>query len=211
MTMLVQPQRIRPGIWRGLQALAVVLTACLTGCGSSPPVSFYGLEPMPVSGEEAQAPEVVVGLGPLRFPDYLKRPQIVTRAQGTQVEIAEFDRWMEPVDAMFQRVLVMNLDGLLEGVSVVAFPFGAGLVDVDYRVLASINRFEVGPGGGALLDVQWGISSSEGESITRAVRRSYEATAADPGDYASIVVALNDTLDQLSRDIAGTLRGLPSG
>ena len=182
----------------------LVLTLCATwlaGCGSSPPVRYYGLEAFETRSV-TQNTEVVIGLGPVRFPKYLDRPQIVTHGSGAQIRFAEFDRWAEPIGEAFQRTLAMNLDGLLEDVSVVVFPFGAGLVQVDYRILGSVSRFDLDDKGNAVLHLQWGIVDSQGNTLTGARRSDFRLPATDATDYASVVAALSETVSALSHEVA---------
>ena len=44
-----------------------------------------------------------LGLGPVDLPAYLDRTQIVTRGEGNLMLMAEFDQWIEPVQANFTR------------------------------------------------------------------------------------------------------------
>ena len=184
----------------------ICVTVCIvSGCGSSPPVRYYALEPLP-PGETAEDAKITIGIGPLRFPEYLKRPQIITRNAGSEITIAEFDRWVEAVDSALPRTVAMNLDGLLESVLVIAFPFGGGLVEVDYRILGQVVRFDVDQTGKAVLDVQWAILTADGNSIARPRRDRYQARATSAGDYSSIVAALNETVNAWSRDMVEVFR-----
>jgi uncharacterized lipoprotein YmbA len=94
--------------WTRLVTLAV-LAACLTltGCADSQPTRFYTLSPLAdASGGTplADLPEFTVGVGPVTLPPYLDRPQLVTRAGGNRMVLADFDSWVEPLQGMFARV-----------------------------------------------------------------------------------------------------------
>ena len=56
---------------------------------------------------------LTIGVGPIRFPDYLDRPGIVTRSSGNTIEIAEFDLWAGSLKDDFMRILAENLSILL--------------------------------------------------------------------------------------------------
>ena len=65
-------------------ALIVMMVFTVFGCkGSTPPVTFYTLTPIPAiqnaGNEQAILKDVLIGIGPLKFPKILDRPQIVTR------------------------------------------------------------------------------------------------------------------------------------
>ena len=80
--------------------VAVVLLAlmlCLYSCaGKSTSSKFYVLSPMPQSALSATE-GTTIGVLPVAMPDYLDRPQIVTRASENKIKIDEFSRWAEPL------------------------------------------------------------------------------------------------------------------
>lgn len=173
----------------------------LGGCGSSPPVRYYTLDPIPASAS-VSPPANTMGVGPLRFPDYLKRPQIVSSGDGGQVEVAEFDRWAGAAEATFQRTLTQNLTTLLEDTMAIEFPFGGGLVEPDYRLVGQINDFATDANGTATLDVNWVVVDMEGNPAIAARRSLFTAQATSPGSYAARVEAMNETLRSFSREVA---------
>ena len=86
----------------------------LAGCGITKPSRFYILTPVEEPGAADHAIQgPAVGIGPLRFPDYLDRPEIVHRSGDNQVHYAVSDRWAEPLKATFSRTLAENLSVLL--------------------------------------------------------------------------------------------------
>ncbi len=188
-----------------IQFTAIAGIVLLLGaCASSPPVQFYALDSVPRNiGQESG--EVNIGLGPMTFPDYLKRPQIVTRTTGSEMIIAEFQRWAEPVDRSFNRILASNVDDMLESAVVVVFPYNMNY-RIDIRVVGRVFRFDTDETGLAVLDVQWGAGDGKKKTLVEPRRLRYEATAADPQDYDAIVIALNEALDAFSRDVAKVLQ-----
>ena len=181
--------------------LVIVLISALVGCGTTPPSTFYGLEPLPAAAGTATG-QTVIGVGPLGFPEYLKRPQIVTFGPGEEVSIADFNRWAEPVTDSFQRVLSLNLDSLIEDTLAIRFPFGGGLVSVDYRLLGEVTRFDVDSAGTATLDVSWLLKDSDDQTLIPVTRSVFHADAATVADYDQVVAAMNQTLQAFSREIA---------
>ncbi|MDH3510116.1 MAG: PqiC family protein [Gammaproteobacteria bacterium] len=190
-----------------MNRIQVATTACIAlllgACASSPPVQFYALDSVPRNiGQEIGG--INIGLGPMTFPDYLKRPQIVTRTAGSEIKLAEFQRWAEPVDRSFSRILASNVDDMLESAIVVVFPYNMN-IRVDMRVIGRVFRFDTNTAGLAVLDVQWAAGDGKGGNIVEPRRLHYEAQASDPQDYDAIVLALNETLDAFSRDMAAAL------
>src|SRR5512137_3062027 len=75
----------------------VAVAICLAGCATSPTARFYTLTPISpqeakVSSGAAVSP-VSISIAPVEIPDYLDRPQIVTRDGLNELRLAEFDRW----------------------------------------------------------------------------------------------------------------------
>lgn len=186
---------------RLLACMIIVAGVLISGCASSPPVRYYSLEPLPGTQPDVQKP-YSLGLGPIQFPEYLRRPQIVSRTTGAELELAEFDRWSEPLAGAFQRVLTLNLDQLLTEWAVVEFPYG-NLWDPAYRLQGRVSQFETDESGRAVLNVQWGVVNIETTDMLVRLRRDmYTAQAADPGDYDGVVQALNQTVEEFSRTVA---------
>jgi hypothetical protein len=191
-----------------LPGAAVILSLLLTGCGTSPPVRYFSLEPLHEATEPAAEEQPVIGLGQLRTPNFVFRSQMVTRSRGGELIVHDFLRWSEPLDQAIHRVVAANVDGLLSGVSVIPFPYWSVLNPV-YRVYGSVERFDVDDAGNGVLVVQWGIISADGAVVAEPRRSRYESRASAADDPTSVVQALNTVLADFSRDIAEHLDSLP--
>src|SRR5262249_23921679 len=80
--------------------LAWVISLLLAGCfGASRPARFYTLDPVQVRDSPGStSTDAVLAVGPIDLPDYVDRPQIVTRTGSNELVIAEFDRWGGSLD-----------------------------------------------------------------------------------------------------------------
>ena len=82
---------------RKLLLLAALLaSAALAGCGSSPVTHFYTLNPAAAEPAAAGAGAMavyIVAVGAVSLPDGVDRPQIVLRTGGNRVSFSEFERW----------------------------------------------------------------------------------------------------------------------
>ena len=187
----------------------IILTALLVlaACGSSPPVDFYALQPVKAAVPEPTADAATLGLGPFDVPAYLQRPQLVTRGEGSAMELDQFNRWVEPLENAIPRVLATNVDQSVASVIVVAFPWDSR-IQPDYRLIGRINSFIVDANGEAILDVQWVLRDAEREELIGPRRDRYTAQAAPSGDAAAKIAALNDTIEQFSRVIAERIDAL---
>ena len=97
------------GVWISFLGFLV-----LGGC-SSPEPRFYVLSGASVdrSPHDFKGREVAIGVGPMDFPDYLDRPQIVTRSGQNEIFVADFDRWAEPLKANAIQCLTEDLSNYL--------------------------------------------------------------------------------------------------
>ena len=70
-------------------------------------------------GHQATAQGPVIGLGPIRIPEYLNRPQMVMAVNDNQFLLDEDHRWAERLDqniliALFKALPVkLNKDGMV--------------------------------------------------------------------------------------------------
>lgn len=186
------------------QASVVFLALVVGGCGSSPPVNYYDLEALETGYVAEGDTYLRVGVGPLRTPDYLSHSQIVTRGSDGRVMVDDFNRWIEPVSDAIYRVVSENLDSLMSNAVVVAFPY-THIADLDYQLIGRISRFDAGMDGTVVLQMQWGVISSRDDFVVQPRRVRYEASAARAGNYPAQLRAMNEVLQQFSRDVAEAL------
>ena len=96
-----------------------IMTLLLAGCGTSPPAKFYTLTPVVAQRPQEKVvhteKNMPVGIGPIEIPDYLDRPEIVTRAEQNQLILSEFNLWGGALKADINRVLLENISSLLAG------------------------------------------------------------------------------------------------
>jgi len=193
--------------------LMFVLVGCM-GRPSKPPQTFllndlgdsllYG-KILPEGTNENNLP--VIGVGPVKIPEYLNRPQIVTRSEGNEVFIQEFHRWAEPLKDSISRVLARNLSCLLATDHVFIFPW-PGMVKPDYRVTMNIFRFDGRRGGEVYLDVFWAVHRGDDNFLVES-KRSFLKKMCREDDHEAMVEAHNLLLLHLSREIADAIRPDP--
>ena len=189
-----------------LFSLGVFVSLLVAACGSSPPVRYFALSTMDSVQRQDPDDAVTLGLGPLRMPEYLNRSQLVTRGGGSELEVDEFSRWAEPLTLALHRVVSTDVDNMMDGVIVIAFPWESVVRnEVDYRLLGEVTRFDADQSGRVVLDIQWGISATTGEAAVVIRRSKYETRAARPDDPAIVVSAMNDALAMFSRDVVSEL------
>ena len=197
----------------GRSAILCAITALvLAGCASSPPVQYFSLSPTVTEGGPDAEDRVVLGLGPLRLPEYLNRSQVVVRGVGAELEIREFSRWAEPLSDAVLRVVSSDVDNALSDVVVLVFPWEAILRQrVDFRLGGDVIRFESDLSGRVVLEVQWGVSDIDFQPVVPVRRSRYEVMAGSGDDAAQIASAMNEALGMFSREIVTELEGLLNG
>jgi uncharacterized protein len=186
-------------------AILAVLAAGLTlaGCADTPPTRFYTLSPLedaPGGTPPANLPELTVGVGPVTLPPYLDRPQLVTRAGGNRMVLADFDSWVEPLQGLFTRVLGENLALLLGTDDVLLLPQNRDFA-LDRQVEVDVTRFDVDNVGNAVLDAKWWVYGRNGDKLLRS-GRSTISEPAKADDYTAAAGALSDALGAMSQEIA---------
>ncbi len=199
---------IRPSIRSLTCILLAVVATCAGACSTSKESRFYLLHPTMGSQRGSDSfslrPEICVGIGPVKFPDYLDRPQIVTRATPGKLDLAEFDRWAEPLSENFIRVLAENISTALHTNRVVIHPWPR-TSQPDCHVAVEVNQFEGVPGGRATLNARWTLHGEQGRKIL--VQRNSEISeAVDATSYEALVAAQSRAVASLAGEIATAVR-----
>jgi uncharacterized lipoprotein YmbA len=189
-----------------IRSLTVAACALLAACGGTTPTHFYTLSSLMAAPGEAMpaaAKNLTLGVGPVTLPQYLNRPQIVTRDGSNRMILADFDSWIEPIDGLFARTLAEDLSLLLGTDEVVQLPERRP-VRLDYRVAVDVTRFDVDSSGNAVLDARWQLSRDDDERLLRAAR-STVVEPVKPGDQAAAAQGLSRALGAMSRQIAAAI------
>ena len=203
--------RVGPRRWsRAARALAAVFVAAIVfGCGTTPPPKFYVMRPLSTveaaeSGGSGEALGFGLGVGPIRLPRYLERPQIVTRSGDSELIVNDLARWGGGLEPETLRILGNNLALLLGTNRVAVYPI-PGLFPIKYKVLMDVEQFDGEAGGDLILRVRWLLVSPEnGETL----EAKYE-TFTEPmtsSSFDDLVSSHSRILATFSRSIATTIR-----
>lgn len=195
-------------------AFAGLLAATLlSGCigAKAPATRFYILTP----AEEGAAPlserPLVVEIASLRLPQYLERPQIVTREQRNRLELAEYHQWAGNLRKNMARVLAANLSHELATPNVAIAPHPSS-TPPDVRIDLEVMQFERSPDQRVHLSANWSLSHERGREVlaSRHTRLSSEPLpVSEEADYDATVAAMNGVLGELSAEIAEAIRQQP--
>lgn len=186
-------------------SIFTVFLMVLVGCaGSSSPTRFYTLNTLskPEVKQEHASPDrdFVIGVGPIVLPDYLDRPQIVTRTGDNELKLDEFHRWAGELKNGITRVISENLSILRPTDRVYSFPLNRS-IPLDILVKVEFIRFDGVLGDIFILEAKWSIYG-EKKKKELLMRSSSFREPVEGQEYSDLVAAQNRTLADLSRDIA---------
>lgn len=199
---------MRPSNARNLLLLFMGLILGLTACRSAaPPITYYTLDPLPLSVEGLQPPTeptlLRIGVGPVGLPTYLERAQIVTRSGDHTLAVNDFHRWAGPLDEEILRVLVVSVGRALPGAEVLPYPWGRR-IDPTHQVRLTVQRFDGQTGGEVHLRGIWQLICHTDPD--KSVGRAFDITEAvsAPG-MTGLVEAQNRALGNLAGQIIAAL------
>lgn len=191
-TMLVSPLGL---------ALYVLGTLCLAGCASQN-AKIYTLIALD-TGAHVAGPPVTISVATVGVPKYLDQPQLVRRSSDVELNVAEFERWGEPLGNMMQRVLAEDLVRRLPLGSVVTTSRTLTGNETS-SIELDLSRFEAEAGGTIVLDAQWRIRRNgrnvSSPQTTRIIRRPTDATT------PATVKAMSDAIADLAARMAVKIR-----
>ena len=195
---------------KNLTVALVFLLPALTGCGTSAPAKFYLLNSISAPVKDASISEkrtpVTIGIGPVDFPSYLDRQQIVTRISENEVNLSMFHEWAGPLKEDFIRVLVENLSAMNPGDLFAVYPM-RGSSPADFHLEIEVLRLDGTLGGDVLLIARWAVFGKDNERMLL-TRKSTIREPTGAADYGSLVAAESRAVEALSREIAAVMNGL---
>lgn len=181
--------------------LAVTLLLCGCGIGGrSPAVQYHMLTARAPAGDHTLA--TTIGVGPVRVAPFLTRPPIVTHAGGGSIQVAEGQRWGEPLDQGVQRALLQNL-AALTGAGMRSFPWRQRAIP-QYAVRLEVLDLDRQADGSATLEATWQLENiAQGKLLqTRTERLS---TPIAGSGYSALTDAYSELVAQLAQHIAAAV------
>ena len=198
---------LQRSILRTILSTGLLLTFVAGCAGPSPRSNYYLLNALPdqKAGQTTTAASdgLSIGIGPVSFPGYLDRPQIVIRSGPNEISFSEFDRWAEPLKNNFMRVLKEDLVERLRTDNIFVYPWPPGAV-FEFQVSAEVIRFDAHPGDSAKLDVQWMILRNHDREVILSRKSSYSVDLGG-SDYKTIVAAQSRAVADFSRELAAAV------
>ena len=185
----------------------VLAGSLLSGCVASktPATRFYILNPLDpgvrlVTEPHAKSP-LAVEVSSLRLPQYLERPQIVSRSSENRLELAEYHQWGGNLRKNMIRVLAKNLSQLLATSHIAIAPHRPP-APPHFVVELEVMQFERVFEGQVRLSSQWRLSCGKDRTLLTTEITDLASPAIPPGSgVEQTVSAMSDLVGELSRII----------
>jgi len=194
--------------YEALCFLILITTALtlLSGCSSTQSSDFYQLnekvDPSLTGIEKGH----VIGVGPIQLPEYINRPQIVTRNSNHQMNISEFHRWIEPLNDSISRVMVINLSNNLSSNRVYWVPRQDRQIPLNLRVVVDIGRFDGQLDETVFFESRWSILDNKNQPVL--TRVTLIKVPVNGKTYEDLVVSMNKALQNLGIEISQSIKSI---
>lgn len=186
--------------------IGLILTIMvLAGCASSiSATKFYLITPlkMEAATELRQQPVLSIEIASIQLPQYLDRPQIVSRSSSNRMELAEFHQWGGNLGKNMMRVLSRNLELLLHTPNITPTP-RIPAIPPHFRIDIEIMKFERGADNKVNLELRWYLVNLSGDESTKSFSKTYRSNRIqNTNDFNQTVAAMSQLFAQLSQNIA---------
>ncbi len=174
---------------------------------SSKPVEYYMLDAsvgldnnQSLKGDEGP----MIGLGPIRLPEYLDRFQMVVAVSENKYKLIDGHRWAEKLDQNISLALFKTLPSQLGTDRMIRYPWPQR-PGVDFQVKIDILELNIDQDGQSQLVAQWSIKSKD-ETILN--KRSTFTAQASTTDIDKMVQAQSECLTKFGQEIVTNLKPL---
>ncbi len=174
---------------------------------SSKPVEYYMLDAsvgidnnQTLKGDEGP----MIGLGPIRLPEYLDRFQMVVAVSENKYKLIDGHRWAEKLDQNISLALFKTLPAQLGTDRMIRYPWPQR-PGVDFQVKIDILELNIDQDGQSQLVAQWSIKSKDETFLNK---RSTFPAQASTTDIDKMVQAQSECLTQLGQEIVANLKPL---
>ena len=174
---------------------------------SSKPVEYYMLDAsVGIDNNQTLKSDEgpMIGLGPIRLPEYLDRFQMVVAVSENKYKLIDGHRWAEKLDQNISLALFKTLPSQLGTDRMIRYPWPQR-PGVDFQVKIDILELNIDQDGRSKLIAQWSIKSKD-EIILN--KRSTFIAQASTTDIDKMVQAQSECLTKLGQEIVINLKPL---
>jgi uncharacterized lipoprotein YmbA len=172
----------------------------VSACSTTQKADFYQLGETSNTSLTGIEKGSIIGVGPLQLPEYINRPQIITRTSTHHLNMSEFHRWVEPLNDSITRMLVINLSNNLHSNRIYWIPRQDRQFPLDLRISIDIGRFDGQLGGTVSLEARWSVFDKKDKPILTKVSLIKEPVKDQ--NYNELVIAMNQALLSLGTEIS---------
>ncbi len=163
---------------------------------------FYSLSSLPPN--PASHSSLRLGIGPLKIPRLLNRPQIVSRKNSNEINMAELHQWGGSYEEELLQVMTDNLSTLLETNHIEQYPWKLSFKP-NYQIRINIERFDGELGKNIVLKARWRLLRHNKELLVKQTLINMPTHTKTYGDY---VKAQSKALQLFSQQIKTEIKKL---
>lgn len=163
---------------------------------------FYALSSLPPATISAST--LRIGVGPLQIPRLLNRPQIVSRKNSNEINMAELHQWGGSYREELIQVMTDNLSALLKTDRIEQYPWKFAFKP-NYQVRIHIEQFDGQLGKNIILKARWRLLKNNKELLSKLSLINIPIKGKTYGDY---VKAQSKALAVFSRQIVAKIKQL---
>jgi uncharacterized lipoprotein YmbA len=174
-------------------------TAVINNLGGT---HFYSLSSLPPV--LATHSKLRIGVGPVQIPRLLTRPQIVSRKNSNEINMAELHQWGGSLREEIIQVMTDNLSALLKTNLIEQYPWKFAFKP-HYQVRINIERLDGKIGKNVTLKARWHLLKNNKELLSK---HAFINTPAQGKTYRDYIKAQSKALETFSRQIADKIKQL---
>lgn len=188
----------------------LLLTLFVSACSSMPGsgeksdniggTHFYSLSSMPV--DTSSNKKLPIGIGPVDIPRLLNRPQIVSRKNSNEINLAEKHQWGGSYKEEIIQTLSDNLSSLLKTQHIERYPWKLSFKP-NYQIRVDIERFDGELGKSVTLQARWRLMRGNKEVL---VKQSVIQQAVNGKSYSAYVKAQSLALQKFATEISRQIK-----
>lgn len=184
--------------------MKTILLACaaimLGGCANNAQKSYF----LEADGPAPSGAGMMLGIGPIRIPEYLARREIAIETGPHELDYAYDHLWAGRLEQQVGAALGQNLGRRLGTGSIQQYPWDSQ-TPVHYQVSVDIRRFHANESGTAVLEASWRIYDLQAKRLVTSRSSSMEEKLAGDG-YGAATAAQSRLISHLADAIAAALR-----
>jgi len=190
--------------------LILCMTVLATACISNPTqrTYYYVINPVPadttIQVKDNGIPSPALEIVSLSLPQYLDRPQIVTRSTAHQLKINDYHRWGGNLRKNITSVIAKNLSNHLGTPNIFVVPH-VSQSRITHRLMIEILAFEKGPGQIVSLSTRWTLADMDKSTANIVKVQDMQFKLAEGAKIEDTVDAMGQLLGKLSQHIAETI------